>query len=120
MKRAKFTSNLSMNDVCKRIEEMIPCVLGTAHNKTKLDKDIVYYPARRFMCTDDNMDDVTIVVRKVNNTTTSVKLEYSEYTKNNTIPSFFGIKAADDGWKITVLEKAYSTLENVLGQMFNK
>ena len=67
-----------------------------------------------------NMDDVSIVVRKVNNTTTSVQLEYTEYTKNNATPSFFGIKAADDGWKITVLEKAYSTLENVLGQMFNK
>lgn len=119
MKRAKFTSNLSIDAVCKRIEEMIPCVLGTAHNKTKRDKDIVYYPARGFMFTDDNMDDVTIVVRKVNNTTTSVKLEYSEYTNNNPIPSFFGVKSEED-WRIAVLEKAYSTLENVLGQMFNK
>ena len=119
MKIAKFTSNLSMDAVCKRIEEMIPCVLGTAHNKTKRDKDIVYYPARKFMCTDDNMDDVTIVVRKVNNTTTSVKLEYSEYTKNNSRHSFFGVKS-DEDWKIIVLEKAYSKLENVLGIMFNK
>ncbi len=96
---------------------MIPCVLGTRHNKTKEDKAIVYYPARRFLNTDDLMDDIRIVVRKVNNSLTSIKLEDSERLKNTSplIKEIFG-----ENWRLMAINKAYETLSNVLGQMFPK
>lgn len=107
MKKVSFTTNKSVDVVCKEIEEMIPCVLGTAPNKEKYGVKIVYYPARKFMCTDENMDDVHIIVRKVNNSLTSIKLENSERQKMN------------ETWRAPALIKAYSVLEKVLGQMFN-
>ena len=72
MKRVKFSTNKSVDVVCKEIEQMIPCVLGTKPKKEKRDKEIVYYPARKFLGTDDMMDDVSIVVRKVNNSLTNI------------------------------------------------
>lgn len=113
MKRVKFSTNKSVDVVCKEIEQMIPCVLGTKPKKEKRDKEIVYYPARRFLGTDDMMDDVSIVIRKVNNSLTNVKLEYSEYFEKEC--SSFGLN-----WRVPALRKAYSTLENVLGQMFKQ
>ena len=107
MKKVKFSVNKSVDIVCKEIEEMIPCVLGTKPNKTKEDKTTVYYPARRFMGTDDMMDDVTITVRKVNNSLTSVKLENSEYhEKHGTV------------LRGHALSKAYHVLEKVMSQMY--
>lgn len=106
MKKSKFNTSKSVDTVCKEIEQMIPCVLGTKPNKEKRDKEIVYYPARRFMGTDDNMDDICIIVRKVNNSLTNVRLENSEYHEKN------------ENWRVPAIRKAYITLENVLSQMF--
>ena len=77
MNKVKFNTNKSVEVVCKEIEQMIPCVLGTKPNKEKRDTETVYYPSRRFMGTDDNMDDICIVVRKVNNSLTNIRLENS-------------------------------------------
>ena len=117
MKTIKLSTNKSVETVCKEIEKMIPCVLGTKPNKTKEDKAVVYYPARRFLGTDDVMDDVCIVVRKVNNSLTSIKLEDSERLKNTDplIKDIFG-----ENWRLPAINKAYKTLENVLSQMFPK
>lgn len=87
---------------------MIPNVLGTKPNKQKVDKEIVYYPARRFLGTDDNMDDIRIIVRKVNNSLTNIRLENSEYHEKY------------KNWRVPALRKAYSKLENVLGYMFKQ
>lgn len=106
MKKSKFNTSKSVDTVCKEIEQMIPCVLGTKPNKEKRDKEIVYYPARRFMGTDDNMDDICIIVRKINNSLTNVRLENSEYHEKN------------ENWRVPAIRKAYITLENVLSQMF--
>lgn len=108
MKKIKFNTSKSVDTVCKEIEQMIPCVLGTKPNKEKRDKETVYYPARRFMGTDDNMDDVCIIVRKVNNSLTNIRLENSEYHEQN------------GNWRVSAIIKAYSTLENVLDQMFRQ
>lgn len=108
MKKIKYTTSKSVDVVCKEIEQMIPCVLGTKPNKEKRDKETVYYPARRFMGTDDNMDDVCIIVRKVNNSLTNIRLENSEYHDQN------------ENWIVPAIIKAYSKLENVLGQMFRQ
>ena len=108
MKKIKFNTRKSVDTVCKEIEQMIPCVLGTKPNKEKRDKETVYYPARRFMGTDDNMDDVCIIVRKVNNSLTNIRLENSEYHEQN------------ENWRVFAIRKAYITLENVLGQMFRQ
>ena len=35
MKKIKFTTNKSVDVVCKEIEQIIPCVLGTKPNKEK-------------------------------------------------------------------------------------
>ena len=106
MKKIKFATSKSVDVVCKEIEQMIPCVLGTKPNKEKRDKETIYYPARRFMGTDDNMDDICIIVRKVNNSLTNIRLENSEYLEHN------------ENWRAPAITKAYSKLENVLGQMF--
>lgn len=87
---------------------MIPCVLGTKSNKEKRDNEVAYCPARRFMGTDDDMDDICIVVRKINNSLTNIRLENSEYHEQN------------ENWKSPALRRAYSKLENVLGQMFGQ
>ena len=108
MKKNKFNTSKSVDTVCKEIEQMIPCVLGTKPNKEKRNKETVYYPARRFMGTDDNMDDVCIIVRKVNNSLTNIRLENSEYHEQN------------GNWRVLAIRKAYITLENVLGQMFGQ
>lgn len=108
MKKIKFATSKSVDVVCKEIEQMIPCVLGTKPNKEKRDKETVYYPARRFMGTDDNMDDVCIIVRKVNNSLTNIRLENSEYHEQN------------ENWRVPAIRKAYSKLESVLGQMFRQ
>lgn len=117
MKVVKLSTSKSIEDVCKEIEKMIPCVLGTKPNKTKEDKAIIYYPARQFLGTDDLMDDVRIVARKVNNSLTSIKLEDSEHLKNVSpfIKEIFG-----ENWRLPAINKAYKTLENVLSQMFPK
>lgn len=106
MKKQKFSTEKSVEIVCKEIEEMIPCVLGTKPNKEKDDKAIIFYPARRFMGTDNNMDDVRIIVRKVNNTLTNIRLENTEYHETN------------ENWRAPAVKKAYSTLEKILSQMF--
>lgn len=111
MKRIKFNTTKNIETVCKEIEEMIPCVLGTKPNKTKQDKSIVYYPARRFMGSDDSMDDVKITVRKVNNSQTNIKLENTQYHENEC--STLGLN-----WRVPNLNKAYEKLENVLKQMY--
>ena len=108
MKKIKFNTSKSVDEVCKEIEQMIPCVLGTKPNKEKRDKETIYYPARRFMGTDDNMDDVYIIVRKVNNSLTNIRLENSEYHEQN------------GNWRFPAIRKAYNKLENVLGQMFKQ
>lgn len=117
MKILKLSTQKNMEDTCKEIEKMIPCVLGTKTNKMREGKSVVYYPARRFMGTDDLMDDVRIVVRKVNNSLTSIKLENSERLANPKplIKEMFG-----DNWRLPAIEKAYKTLSNVLSQMFPK
>lgn len=117
MKVLKLNTQKSVDDVCKEIERMIPCVLGTKPNKVKEEKAIIYYPARRFMGTDDLMDDVRITVRKVNNSLVSIKLENSERLKNTDplIKEIFG-----DNWRLTAIEKAYNVLFSVLSQMFPK
>lgn len=106
MKRVKFSTNKSVDIVCKEIEQMVHNVLGTKPKKEKEDKNIIYYPARRFFGTDDMMNDVVIIVRKVNNNLTSIKLENSEYYKKLR------------NWRSPALEKAYNTLEHVLKQMY--
>lgn len=108
MKKVKFNTSKSVDIVYKEIEQMIPCVLGTKPNKEKRDKETVYYPARRFMGTDDNMDDICIIVRKVNNSLTNIRLENSEYHEQN------------ENWRVPAIRKAYRKLENVLGQMFRQ
>lgn len=117
MKVLKLSAKKSVEEVCKEIEKMIPCVLGTSPNKTRREKAVVYYPARRFMATDDLMDDVRIIVRKVNNSLTSIKLEDSEKLKNPDplIKEIFG-----DNWRLVAIEKSYSALANVLSQMFSE
>lgn len=118
MQRVKFNTNKSVDAVCKEIEQMISDVLETHHNKTKKDKAIVYYPARRYMGTDDAMDDITITVRKVNNSTTNICLENSEYTFKPIM--FGGIVAYPAGcnWRCPALTLAYTTLYKVLNQMY--
>ena len=106
MKKIKFSTNKSVDIVCKEIEEMIICVLGTKPNKEKKDKEIVYYPARKFMDTDAYMDDVRIIVRKVNNSLTNIRLENSQWHERN------------QNWRALAIRVAYDKLENVLGQMF--
>ena len=113
MKKIKFNTNKTVDTVCKEIEEMIPCVLGTKPNKEKKDKETIYYPARKFLGTDDMMYDVRIIVRKVNNSNTNIRLENSEYFEKEC--STFGLN-----WRVPALRKAYSTLENILGQMYKK
>ena len=108
MKKVKFNTNESVDVVCKKLEQMIPSVLGTKPNKKKVDKEIIYYPARRYMNTDDMMDDVRIIVRKVNNSLTNIRLEDSEYHEKN------------ENWRAIALRFAYDTLKRVLGQMFCK
>lgn len=108
MKKIKFATSKSVDTVCKEIEQMIPCVLGTKPNKEKRDKETVYYPARRFMCADDDMDDIRIIVRKVNNSLTNIRLEDSERHEQN------------ENWRANAIRKAYSTLENILSQMFRQ
>lgn len=106
MKKVKFNTNKSVDAICNEIEQMISCVLGAKPNKEKRDKEIVYYPARRFTGADDNMDDVCIVVRKVNNSLTNIRLENSEYHEQN------------ENWRALALRKAYINIENALSQMF--
>lgn len=117
MKMCKFSTHKSVEEACKEIEKMIPCVLGTKPNKAKEDDAIIYYPARRFAGEDDLMDDVRIVVRKVNNSLTSIKLEDLEDLKN-TDPIFVGLFG--ENRRLPMLEKAYEVLSNVLLQMFPK
>lgn len=90
---------------------MIPCVLGTKAKKVRTDKSIIYYPARKFLGTDDMMDDVTITVRKINNALTNIRLENSEYFEKE-------LNTFGENWRCPILRKAYSTLENVLKQMY--
>lgn len=111
MKRVKWNTSKTVEEVCKEIEKMIPHVLGTKPKKEKVDKTIVYYPARGFLFTDDMMDDVSITVRKVNNSLTNIRLENSEYFEKEL--STFG-----ENWRCPALRKAYNTLENVLNQMY--
>ena len=106
MKKVKFSTNKSVDVVCKEIEQMITCVLGTKPNKEKRDKQTVYFPARRFIDTDDNMDDICIIVRKVNNSLTNIRLENSEYHEQN------------ENWRAPAIRIAYSKLENALAQMY--
>lgn len=117
MRMDKMSTKKSVEEVCKEIDEMIPCVLGTKPNKNKVDKSIIYYPARRFLGTDDLMDDISIIVRKVNNHLTSIKLEDSERLKkpDPLIKEIFG-----ENWRLFAINKAYETLSNVLRQMFPK
>lgn len=118
MQRVKFNVNKSETEVCREIEQMIMSVLGTRHNKTKKDKATVYYPARQFMGTDDLMDDITITVRKVNNSTTNICLENTEETFKPVV--FGGIVAytAGSNWRCPALKLAYDTLYKVLNQMY--
>lgn len=119
MKITKLSTSKSPEKVCKEIEEMIPRVLGTNPNKTKDGKVVVYYPARRFGGTDDMMDDVRIVVRKVNNSLTSIKLENSERMKNQPtdplIKEIFG-----DNWRLPFLERAHRVLDRCMRSMYPK
>lgn len=119
MKVLKLSANKTVDEVCKEIEKMIPCVLGTKPNKTKEDKAIVYYPARRFAGTDDGsaMDDIRIVVRKVNNSMTSIKLLDMERREKiePIIKEIFG-----ENWRTPAIKKAHSALERVLKEMFSK
>lgn len=118
MKVLKLSVKKSVDDVCKEIENMIPCVLGTKPNKTKEERAIVYYPARGYAGIDDNlMDDIQIVVRKVNNSLTSIKLENSEKSKET---EHFIRQLANRDWELHYFEKAYSTLNRVLFGMFPK
>lgn len=120
MKKVKWNVNKSVDEVCKKIEQMIPDVLGTKHNKTKEDKAIIYYPARKFMGTDDLMDDVRIIVRKVNNSTTNVCLENSEEIERQVKFEGVVLFQAGPNWRTPALTKAYEILERVLGQMFSR
>ena len=120
MIRAKFTSPESVDITCKRIEELIRNTLGTKPNKTKEDKFIIYYPARKFMDTDDDMDDVRIIVTKVNNTTTSIKIENTQYHEQH---SMFDPGPSDTpipffNWRTPALIKAYEILEKCLRNMY--
>lgn len=108
------TSTEPVDATCKRIEDMIHNTLGTKPNKTKEDKFIVYYPARKFMGTDDDMDDVRIVVAKVNNATTSIKLENNQYhSKKDIFTEIFG-----ENWRKPALTKVYEILEKCLRSMY--
>lgn len=105
MMRVGFTTNKTVEVVCKDIENIIVSVLGTKPVKRNIDKAIYYYPARRYAGMDDNMDDVRIIIRKVNNSTTSIKLENSEWMKN----SPYG-----GSWRCPVLTKVYDIMTNAL------
>lgn len=120
MKITKLSTSKSLEKVCKEIEEMIPRVLGTSPNKAKDGKAVVYYPARRFGGTDDMMDDVRIVVRKVNNSLVSVKLENSERMKKNQLADPLIQDLFGDNWRLPFLERAYRALDRTLISMYSK
>lgn len=109
MKRAKFSTSKSVDEVCKELEQMFKDVLGTNPKKEKGDKCIIYYPAKRFLGTDDMMQDVSITVRKVNSSLTSIKLENNEYMETC---------SREPNWRCHALRKAYSVLNNVMTGMY--
>lgn len=107
MKKVKFNTNKSVDVVCREIMEMVPNVLGTKPVKQVKDKEICIYPACRFLGTDDAMNDVRIIIRKVNNNLTNIRLENTEFQE----------KEVGGTWRVPALIKAYNTLEKVLGDM---
>lgn len=118
MKVLKLSAKKRVEEVCKEIEEMIPCVLGTKPNKKKVEKDIVYYPARGYAGIDSGlMDDIRIVVRKVNNSLTSIKLED---LKKSSETEHFAWQIREREWESLYFEKSYNTLNRVLSGMFPK
>ncbi len=105
----KFSTDMSVENSCKEIEKMIPIVLGECKpKKSKVGKDIVYFPARRYMFTDDMMDDLSITVRKINNSLTHIKLEFGD-----------NVLKDKTNWRFHALNMAYIRLRNALSEIFN-
>ncbi len=85
MRRTKFSTSKPVSEVCKEIEDLCSQVLrGVKPEKEKEnDNNIIYYPARRLSVANADMDGVKIMVRKVNNSLTSIKLEDEERLKGS-------------------------------------
>lgn len=106
MKKASFTTKKIVDVVCEEVEEIITGVLGVRVKKNKIEKAIVYYPAQQYAGMDDNMDDVKIIIRKVNNSITSIKLENAE------------VMAKHGNFRSFALQRAYEILKSVMEKKY--
>ena len=110
MKREKYTFNGDFKLAIKEIEDMLKSCLEHKNtdikvisNKSEKDK-AVYYPACRFAGNDDFASDVTLTVRKVNNSKTSIQIEDSE-------------KSGMKDWRYMAMKSCYKTCKNVTAQI---
>ena len=110
----KFSTDMSVENTCKEIEKMIPIVLENdcKPKKSKRNgngcKDIIYFPARRYMFTDDLMDDLSITVKKINSSLTHVRLQFDD-----------AIIKDPANWRFHALNMAYIKLRGALSDLFN-
>lgn len=118
MRRAKFSTTKNVDETCKELEQLIRTVLGTNPNRSKQDKTIVYHPARKYWGTDDLMDDISIIVRKVNNSLTNITLEDDEMSRKAVKINGVVITEQDANWRSDALKRAYSKLEAALNDMY--
>ncbi len=111
MRRTKFSSIRTVHDVCKEIEELCPKVLrGVKPIKEKKDKTTyIYYPALKFSFACADMDGVKIIVRKVNNSLTSIKLEDEERYKGT---------AYETNRRYIVPKETYDILKEVMTEKY--
>lgn len=73
----KYKTNINkpFEQICKEVEGAAKCVFGENMNKTKQQGSIVYVPHHPTL---GNMSEVTVVVRKVNNSTSHIDVEFNE------------------------------------------
>jgi len=92
----KYTVNMDINDVKDRIQRLLIAIYGRAKNK-KDNKDIIFYPAYKFMDIDAYYLDVTIVIRKVTNTKTIIIADYN-------------VQTSKDNWRHEILQRVYDKI----------
>lgn len=88
MRREKYTFHGDVSTTIKKIETILIDIIECSNKDIKFisekidNNGMMYYPACLYLGNDDWASDITILVRKVNNSTTSIKLEDSRYSYN--------------------------------------
>lgn len=76
--KKSITIKMSYEDVCKEICNKMRSAFGIKLDKKNISNGIKFFPSGGFYGVEDNLEEVSIIVKKVNNCSTNICIEFDD------------------------------------------